>query len=123
MPTDIAASARPPSCTTSQSVRLCAIPFRFGLFWAFSCARLPNRVPLTSDRTERATIGMKSEEYRVAVTPNGAKEFVRAGHTVIVEKGAGVGSGFGDAAYKAAGASLAKVEDVFAQADMIVKVK
>ena len=66
---------------------------------------------------------IKNEEYRVAVTPNGAKEFVRAGHTVIVEKGAGVGSGFGDAAYKAAGASLAKVDDVFAKTDMIVKVK
>jgi len=66
---------------------------------------------------------IKNEEYRVAVTPNGVKEFVRAGHTVIVEKGAGVGSGFSDAAYKAAGATLAKVQDVFAQADMIVKVK
>ena len=66
---------------------------------------------------------IKNEEYRVAVTPNGVKEFVRAGHTVIVEKGAGVGSGFDDAAYKAAGASMAKVEDVFAKADMIVKVK
>jgi len=66
---------------------------------------------------------IKNEEYRVAVTPNGVKEFVRAGHTVVVEKGAGIGSGFNDAAYKAAGATLAKVEDVFAQADMIVKVK
>ncbi len=66
---------------------------------------------------------IKNEEYRVAVTPIGAKEFERHGHTVIVEKGAGVGSGFDDAAYKAAGAKLAKVDDVFAQADMIVKVK
>ena len=66
---------------------------------------------------------IKNEEYRVAVTPNGVKEFVRAGHTVVVEKGAGIGSGFNDAAYKAAGATMAKVEDVFAQADMIVKVK
>src|SRR5665647_3630358 len=49
---------------------------------------------------------IKNEEYRVAVTPNGVKEFVRAGHTVIVENGAGVGSGFDDAAYKAAGAVL-----------------
>jgi len=66
---------------------------------------------------------IKNEEYRVAVTPNGVKEFVRAGHTVFVENGAGVGSGFDDAAYKAAGATLAKVEDVFAKSDMIVKVK
>lgn len=66
---------------------------------------------------------IKNEEYRVAVTPVGVREFVRHGHTVIVEKGAGVGSGFDDAAYEAAGASLAAVDDVFAQADMIVKVK
>ncbi|MCX6363915.1 MAG: alanine dehydrogenase [Actinobacteria bacterium] len=66
---------------------------------------------------------IKNEEYRISVTPNGVKEFVRAGHTVIVEKGCGVGSGFDDAAYKAAGATLAKVEDVFAKADMIYKVK
>ena len=38
------------------------------------------------------------------MTPNGVKEFVRAGHTVIVEAGAGVGSGFSDEEYKAAGA-------------------
>lgn len=66
---------------------------------------------------------IKNEEYRVAVTPTGVKEFVRAGHKVIVEKGAGVGSGFQDDAYKAAGAELMPVDDVFAKADMIVKVK
>jgi alanine dehydrogenase len=66
---------------------------------------------------------IKNEEYRVAVTPIGVKEFVRAGHKVVVERGAGVGSGFDDVAYKAAGAKLAKVDDVFAEADMIVKVK
>jgi alanine dehydrogenase len=66
---------------------------------------------------------IKNEEYRVAVTPIGVKEFVRAGHTVVVEKGAGVGSGFDDKAYKAAGAELAPVDDVFARADMIYKVK
>jgi alanine dehydrogenase len=66
---------------------------------------------------------IKNEEYRVSVTPNGVKEFVRAGHTVIVEAGAGVGSGFTDDQYKAAGAELAPVDDVFARADMIYKVK
>ncbi len=66
---------------------------------------------------------IKNEEYRVAVTPNGVKEFVRAGHTVVVEAGAGVGSGFTDAEYKAAGAELAPVDDVFARAEMIYKVK
>ena len=58
---------------------------------------------------------IKNEEYRVAITPNGVKEFVRAGHTVIVEAGAGVGSGFSDEEYKAAGAELAPVDDVFAR--------
>jgi alanine dehydrogenase len=66
---------------------------------------------------------IKNEEYRVAVTPIGVKEFVRAGHKVVVEAGAGVGSGFSDEAYKAAGAELAPVDEVFAAADMIVKVK
>jgi alanine dehydrogenase len=66
---------------------------------------------------------IKNEEYRVGMTPNGAKDFVRAGHTVIVEAGAGVGSGFSDDEYEAAGAELASVDDVFARADMIYKVK
>ncbi|MGO8683634.1 MAG: alanine dehydrogenase [Thermoleophilia bacterium] len=66
---------------------------------------------------------IKNEEYRVAVTPIGVKEFVRAGHQVLIENGAGVGSGFDDAAYAAAGADLAAVDDVWSKADMIVKVK
>ncbi len=66
---------------------------------------------------------IKNEEYRVGMTPNGVKDFVSAGHTVIVEAGAGVGSGFSDKEYKAAGATLAPVKDVFAKADMIYKVK
>jgi alanine dehydrogenase len=66
---------------------------------------------------------IKNEEYRVGMTPNAAKDFVAAGHEVIVEAGAGVGSGFSDKEYKAAGATLAPVADVFAKADMIYKVK
>ncbi len=66
---------------------------------------------------------IKNEEYRVGMTPNGVKDFVSAGHTVIVEAGAGVGSGFSDKEYKAAGATLAPVKEVFAKADMIYKVK
>ena len=66
---------------------------------------------------------IKNEEYRVAMTPNGVKDFVRAGHKVVVEVGAGVGSGFSDDEYKAAGAELAPVDDVYARADMIYKVK
>jgi len=66
---------------------------------------------------------IKNEEYRVSMTPNGVKEFVRAGHAVVVEKGAGIGAGFDDAAYAAAGAEMASVDDVWARADMIYKVK
>ena len=66
---------------------------------------------------------IKNEEYRVAVTPIGVKAVVRAGHTVVVEKGAGVGSGFEDKAYKAAGAELVAVDDVWSRAEMIYKVK
>jgi alanine dehydrogenase len=83
----------------------------------------------TAKNTRRATMivgvpkEIKNEEYRVAMTPNGEKVFVNAGHTVVVEAGAGAGSGFSDDAYKAAGAELAPVDDVFARADMIYKVK
>jgi alanine dehydrogenase len=66
---------------------------------------------------------IKNEEYRVSVTPTGVREFVRGGHMVIVEKDAGTGAGFPDDAYAKAGAELAGVDDVFARADMIVKVK
>jgi alanine dehydrogenase len=66
---------------------------------------------------------IKNEEYRVGMTPNGVKDFVRAGHKVVVEAGAGVGSGFSDEEYKAAGAELAPVDDVYARAEMIYKVK
>jgi alanine dehydrogenase len=66
---------------------------------------------------------IKNEEYRVGMTPNGVKDFVAAGHKVIVEAGAGVGSGFSDKEYKAAGATLAPVADVWDKADMIYKVK
>ncbi len=67
---------------------------------------------------------IKSDEYRVAMLPVGVLELVQAGHAVIVEKGAGQGSGIADAEYQAAGAVLAsEPSEVFAQADMIVKVK
>ena len=59
-----------------------------------------------------------------ALVPAGAEALVSAGHTVIVETGAGLGSGFSDAQYQAAGAQIAKDADaVWAAADLIVKVK
>ncbi|MEX0312373.1 MAG: alanine dehydrogenase [Tateyamaria sp.] len=67
---------------------------------------------------------IKAQEYRVGLTPNAAQEAVRHGHTVVIERGAGLGAGFNDADYIAAGATLAdSAKDVFADADMIVKVK
>lgn len=67
---------------------------------------------------------IKPQEFRVGLTPNAAREAVAHGHSVLVETGAGIGAGFDDAAYIAAGAEIAQTaEDVFAAADMIVKVK
>jgi alanine dehydrogenase len=66
---------------------------------------------------------IKIQEYRVAVTPIGVREFVRAGHKVLVETGAGDGAGFQDADYVAAGAELAACDDVWKRSDMICKVK
>ncbi len=67
---------------------------------------------------------IKTNENRVALVPAGAEALVAAGHTVIVETGAGLGSGFGDARYAEAGAQIAVDADaVWAAADLIVKVK
>jgi alanine dehydrogenase len=67
---------------------------------------------------------IKPQEFRVGMTPNAAREAVAHGHEVIIQTGAGVGSGFADSDYVEAGAALATTaEEVFAAADMIVKVK
>ncbi|WP_299613145.1 alanine dehydrogenase [uncultured Tateyamaria sp.] len=67
---------------------------------------------------------IKAQEYRVGLTPNAAHEAVAHGHSVSVQTGAGKGAGFEDADYVAAGATiLDSAEEVFATADMIVKVK
>lgn len=67
---------------------------------------------------------IKNNENRVALTPAGAKELVAHGHKVYVQATAGEGSGFADAEYVAAGAEmLPKIEDVYAVAEMIIKVK
>lgn len=67
---------------------------------------------------------IKDNEFRVAVVPAGARELIAAGHRVLVQQGAGAGAGFADAAYVAAGAEIvATDEEVFAVADLIVKVK
>ena len=67
---------------------------------------------------------IKNNENRVGMTPAGVAELVRHGHEVFVQKTAGEGSGFADTDYVAAGATiLPKIEDVYAIAEMIVKVK
>ena len=67
---------------------------------------------------------IKNNENRVGMTPAGVQEMTKHGHTVYVQAGAGVNSGFSDDAYTAAGAKiLPTIEDVYAIAEMIVKVK
>jgi alanine dehydrogenase len=67
---------------------------------------------------------IKVHESRVALTPEGAAELVRAGHSVVIEKGAGLGSALTDADYIAAGASIEEdVEKIWATSEMILKVK
>ena len=67
---------------------------------------------------------IKVHEYRVGMTPGGVREAARRGHDVLVETGAGAGIGLNDAAYEKAGATIAaSAAEVFAQADLIVKVK
>ena len=67
---------------------------------------------------------IKNNEFRVGLTPGAVSAYVRAGNTVLVEQGAGQGSGFSDQEYLDAGARIeASAADVWAQAGMIVKVK
>src|SRR5437588_4628848 len=67
---------------------------------------------------------IKTAENRVALVPAGVEALVGDGHTVLVEQGAGLGSGFGDETYRAVGATLVpKAADVWARAGMTVKVK
>jgi alanine dehydrogenase len=67
---------------------------------------------------------IKVHESRVALTPEGVFEFVRSGHQVVVETGAGVGSAISDADFIAAGARIeSDVEKIWSQADLILKVK
>src|SRR6266550_2546982 len=67
---------------------------------------------------------IKTAENRVALVPAGVESLVGDGHSVLVEQGAGLGSGFADEAYRAAGGTLVpKAADVWAKAEMVVKVK
>src|SRR5438552_3764337 len=67
---------------------------------------------------------IKTAEHRIALVPAGVESLVGDGHSVLVEQGAGIGSGFADEAYRVAGGTLvAKAADVWAKAEMVVKVK
>lgn len=67
---------------------------------------------------------IKQHEYRVAATPAGVRELTARGHSVLVQAGAGVGSGFSDGDYRAVGARVVpSAADVWAASDLIVKVK
>ena len=67
---------------------------------------------------------IKTLESRVAITPEGVSEFVRAGHSVLIEKGAGVGSAISDEDYQRAGATIeADVEVLWQRAELVLKVK
>ncbi len=67
---------------------------------------------------------IKNQEYRVGLTPANTKEYIRHGHRLLIQAGAGNGAGFEDAEYRTAGCEiLGSPEEIFAAADMIVKVK
>ena len=67
---------------------------------------------------------IKNHEYRVGLTPASVRDYVAHGHAVMVQAGAGVAIGLDDAQYRAAGATIVDgAQEVFAKADMVVKVK
>jgi alanine dehydrogenase len=66
---------------------------------------------------------LKADEYRVALTPAGARELVQRGHEVLVESGGGAGSYFADDAYLTVGARLGAAAEVWEEADLVLKVK
>jgi len=66
---------------------------------------------------------LKTEEFRVGITPFGVQELTRDGHAIFIETGAGAGSGFSDKEYEQAGAGIVDRERLFDRAELIVKVK
>ncbi len=66
---------------------------------------------------------IKTHEYRVALTPAGARELIQRGHDVTIETGAGNGSSYPDETYTAVGAGIGSVDEVWETADLLLKVK
>src|SRR5215470_19829993 len=85
-------------------------------------------MPFPVSRSDRCVVGVpneiKTHESRVALIPVGVEELTRAGHRVLIQSGAGQGSGISDEQYRANGAEIVPAaQDVWAGADLIVKVK
>src|SRR3712207_1982619 len=66
---------------------------------------------------------IKPDEYRVALTPAGARELRQRGHDVLVEAGAGLGSAFADDEYARVGAQIVSVDEAWESSDLLLKVK
>ena len=66
---------------------------------------------------------IKTLEARVAITPAGVREFVKSGHKVLIEAGAGIGSAISDSDFSAEGAELVSAADVWSKSDLVIKVK
>ena len=66
---------------------------------------------------------IKDDEYRVALTPVGARELAEHGHEVLIQQGAGEGSSISDADFEAQGARIVSLDDVWAEPDLILGVK
>jgi alanine dehydrogenase len=65
----------------------------------------------------------KDREYRVGMVPDGVRQLASVGHEICVERGAGEGSGFDDAAYREAGAMLVDTAEAWSGVELVVKVK
>src|SRR2546428_10780091 len=82
---------------------------------ASNVARLEMRIGVAKE--------IKSDEYRVALTPAGARELIQQGHDLLVEQGAGEGSAFPDSSYETEGAQIVPVDEVWSEVELLLKVK
>jgi alanine dehydrogenase len=99
-----------------------------GVAWKHETRWFPSVPGLDRSRSDAVNIGVprevKEDEYRVAITPAGVRELTSAGHTVLVESGAGVGSSMSDAEFLATGAKVVDTpEGVWAESDLVLGVK
>src|SRR5438270_8415374 len=116
-------SVRNPASRHGRSPDYCAI-------WSLA-RQVCNALPITtscSPRRLQMKVGVpkeiKTHEYRVGLTPGAVREYVAAGHSVLLETNAGAGIGATDDDYRKAGATIASsAREVFASSEMIVKVQ